>query len=63
VLIRRTKHDSCVVLKNYQDDALMILANHMIYDVEKIFDEVVMMGFAELIMQGQTDQLREHVRK
>ncbi len=41
----------------------MILANHMIYDVEKIFDEVVMMGFAELIMQGQTDQLREHVRK
>lgn len=52
-----------VVLNNYQDDALMILATHMIYDVEKIFDEVIMMGFAELIMQGQTDQLREQYGK
>lgn len=52
-----------VVLRNYQDDALMVLATHLIYDVEKIFDEVLMMGFGQVIMQGETDQLRAQYGK
>ena len=47
-----------VVLRNYQDDSLMVLATHLIYDVERIFDEVLMMGYGQIIMQGETDQLR-----
>lgn len=52
-----------VVLHNYQEDALMILATHLIYDVEKIFDEVIMLGFGETVMQGATDQLRDQYGK
>ncbi|NLW11577.1 MAG: ABC transporter ATP-binding protein, partial [Clostridiaceae bacterium] len=52
-----------VVLRNYQDDALMVLATHLIYDVERIFDEVLMMGFGQVIMQGETDQLRAQYGK
>lgn len=52
-----------VVLRNYQDDALMVLATHLIYDVEKIFDEVIMLGFGETVMQGATDQLRDQYGK
>lgn len=51
------------VLKNYQDDALMVLATHLIYDVEKIFDEAVLLGFGQLVMQGETDQLRQQYGK
>lgn len=47
-----------VVLRNYQEDSLMVLATHLIYDVEKIFDDVLMMGYGKIIMQGETDQLR-----
>ncbi len=36
----------------------MVLATHLIYDVERIFDEVLMMGYGQIIMQGETDQLR-----
>lgn len=47
------------VLRHYQEDGLMVLATHLIYDVETIFDEVIMLGFGETILQGETDQLRE----
>ena len=52
-----------VVLQNYQDDALMVLATHLIYDVEKVFDEVIMLGFGETVLQGATDQLRDQYGK
>lgn len=51
------------VLNHYQEDGLMVLATHLIYDVETIFDEVIMLGFGETILHGETDQLREQYGK
>lgn len=48
-----------VVLQNYQEDALMILATHLIQDVERIFDQVILLGFGELIMHQEVDMIRQ----
>lgn len=51
------------VLSHYNEDGLMLLATHLIYDVEPIFDEVIMLGFGQTILQGETDQLRAQYGK
>ena len=47
-----------VVLKNYQEDALMLLATHLIQDVERIFDSAILLGFSELVMFDEVDNIR-----
>ena len=47
-----------VVLQNYQEDALMVLATHLIQDVERIFDRVIMLGFGQLIIDDDVDNIR-----
>lgn len=51
------------VLRHYNEEGLMLLATHLIYDVEPIFDEVIMLGFGQTILQGETDQLRAQYGK
>jgi ABC-2 type transport system ATP-binding protein len=48
-----------LVLENYQTDAVMLLATHMIQDVEPIFDRAVLLGFGELILNEPTDAIRQ----
>lgn len=52
-----------VVLKNYQEDALMLLATHLIQDVERIFDSAILLGFGELIMHEEIDTIRQKYGK
>jgi ABC-2 type transport system ATP-binding protein len=48
-----------LVLENYQTDAVMLLATHMIQDVEPIFDRAVLLGFGELILNEPSDTIRQ----
>lgn len=48
-----------MVLTNYREDSLMILATHLIQDVEKIFSRAVLLGFNELILDAGIDEIRE----
>lgn len=48
-----------VVLSNYQEDALMILATHLIQDVERVFDAAILLGFGELILYDDVDAIRQ----
>ncbi|HEY5466258.1 MAG TPA: ABC transporter ATP-binding protein [Clostridia bacterium] len=52
-----------VVLKNYQEDALMLLATHLIQDVERIFDSAILLGFSELVMFDEVDNIRQKYGK
>lgn len=51
------------VLANYEEDSLMILATHLIQDVERIFDRAVLLGFNELILDAPIDEIRAKYQK
>jgi ABC-2 type transport system ATP-binding protein len=48
-----------LVLQNYQEDAVMLLATHLIHDVERIFDRAVILGFGEVVLDEDTDVIRQ----
>lgn len=52
-----------LVLQNYQEDAVMVLATHLIQDVERIFDRAVLLGFGQLVMDEPVDVIREKYGK
>jgi ABC-2 type transport system ATP-binding protein len=52
-----------LVLQNYQPDAVMLLATHLIQDVERIFDRAIILGFGEMIMDDSTDNIRQKYGK
>ena len=52
-----------IILHNYAADATVLLSTHLIYDVERIFDDVIMMGYGQLIVADSVDHLRETTGK
>ena len=52
-----------IILKNYTEDSTVLLSTHLIYDVERIFDDVVMMDYGCLIAADSADALREKAGK
>lgn len=51
------------IIRNYNEKATILLSTHLIYDVEQIFDEIIMLGFGRLIMAGGADELRQQTGK
>lgn len=47
------------ILKNFDDDSAMLITTHLIYDVEKILDEVIIIDKGEIILAGEAEKLRE----
>lgn len=48
-----------IILNNYNEDAIVLISTHLIYDVEKIFDKVIMIGNNSVIVNEDVDVLRE----
>jgi ABC-2 type transport system ATP-binding protein len=46
------------ILENYNPEGSLILATHLISDVEKLLDEVVFLKDGEIILYGKTEDLR-----
>ncbi len=51
------------ILNNYTEDSSVLLSTHLIYDVERIFDDVVVMDYGRLITADSADALREKTGK
>ena len=51
------------IISNYNKDSTVLISTHLIYDVERYFDDIVMMGFGQLIMAGNVDQIRQDTGK
>lgn len=52
-----------IILQNYSEDASLLLSTHLIYDVERIFDSVVMMGYEGIIINDTVDNIRQRSGK
>ena len=48
-----------IILNNYSEDATVMLSTHLIYDVERIFDDIIMMNYGKLLECDSADSLRD----
>ncbi len=48
-----------IILKNYSENSTVLLSTHLIYDVERIFDDILLMGYGRLLACESADALRE----
>jgi len=47
------------ILSNFDKDSSLIITTHLIADVEKILDEVVIIDQGKVVLKGNADKLRE----
>ena len=47
------------ILTNFNEDASVIISTHLISDIERILDEVVIIDNGKIILQGNADKIRE----
>ena len=47
------------ILKNFDENATLLISTHMIADIETILDEVVFIDGGEIVLQGNADELRK----
>ena len=47
------------ILTNYNPEASVIISTHLIQDIEKILDDVVMIQYGHLRIHGGADDIRE----
>ena len=52
-----------IILNNYSENSTVMLSTHLIYDVERIFDDVIMMSYGRLIEADSADAIRENTGK
>ena len=52
-----------IILNNYSENSTVMLSTHLIYDVERIFDDVIMMSYGRLIAADSADAIRENTGK
>lgn len=49
------------ILRNLEDDSLLIISTHLVQDLEQLLDTVVLMRHGRALLSGQVDDLRvEH---
>lgn len=47
------------ILKNFDENATLLISTHMISDIEKILDEVIFIDNGEIVIQSDADELRK----
>jgi len=47
------------ILHNYSEDAALMLSTHLIGDIEKVLDEVILLQNGKVLRQAAVDELRE----
>lgn len=50
------------IITNYNPDATVIISTHLISDIEKVLDDVVMIKDGELVMHKKVDEIREEYK-
>ena len=51
------------ILRNFEDDATLLISTHMIADIEKILDEVIFIDNGEIVLHENADELRQKENK
>jgi ABC-2 type transport system ATP-binding protein len=45
------------IMKNHPEGSTILLSTHLIYDVEKIFDSVLMIGRGQVLVKAKVDDI------
>ena len=45
-------------MTNYNEEGTVLISTHLISDIEKVLDDVVMIGGGRLVASGSVDELR-----
>ncbi|OPX43454.1 ABC transporter ATP-binding protein YtrB [Ruminiclostridium hungatei] len=48
-----------IILNNYSEDSVVLISTHLIHDVERIFDKVIMVGDRRILIDDTVDNIRE----
>jgi len=48
-----------IILNNYSEDSVVLISTHLIHDVERIFDRVIMVGDRRILIDDTVDNIRE----
>lgn len=51
------------ILKNFDEDASILITTHLIQDVETIFDQVLFLNQGKIVIDGEVDDIREKYGK
>ena len=51
------------IITNYNSDATIIISTHLIYDIERILDEFIFISNHSVLMQAETDTIRQEQGK
>ena len=51
------------IISNYNPEAAVIISTHLISDIEKVLDDVVMIKNGDLVMHKKVDEIREEYGK
>ena len=51
------------IIRNYSEDALVVLSTHLIADIERVLDEVLFLNRGNLVMHREVDEIRETEHK
>lgn len=51
------------IIRNYSENALVVLSTHLIYDIERILDEVVFVNRGSVVFHRGVDEIRETEHK
>ena len=47
------------IIKNYSDTSSILIATHLIQEIENICDDVIFLSKGEVVLQGNVDEIRE----
>ncbi|HCQ5682268.1 TPA: ABC transporter ATP-binding protein [Clostridioides difficile] len=51
------------ILKNYSEDGTLLIATHLISEIENICDEIIFISKGEIVLQGDVEAIREEKGK
>ena len=51
------------IITNYSENAAVLLSTHLIYDIERVLEEVVFISNGQVMLQSSVDQIREQQGK
>lgn len=51
------------IIKNYSEDSSILLATHLIQEVENICDDIIFLGYGKVMLQGNVDDIRSEKGK
>lgn len=52
-----------LILRNYLETSTLIISTHLVQDIERIFSYGILLGYGELILAGEADDIRAQYGK